>query len=78
MVSEDLVCILRKGWFILHNLSTDACNLLPTWVTLCKWSPQYANIVVDELCAWFTQYNSSCKQVAGDSFMQKLCSVNRL
>ena len=35
-----------------------------------------AYVVVCELCAWFTQYNSSCKQVACDSFRQKLCSVN--
>ena len=27
---------------------------------------------VSELCVWFTQYNSSCKQVAWDSFRQKL------
>jgi hypothetical protein len=26
---------------------------------------------------WFAQYNSSCKQVAWNSFGQKLCSVNR-
>ena len=30
---------------------------------------------VDKLCAWFTQYNSSCKQVASDSFRKKLRKV---
>ena len=30
---------------------------------------------VDKLCAWFAQYNSSCKQVARDSFRQKLRRV---
>jgi hypothetical protein len=29
------------------------------------------------LCAWFSQYNSSCMQIACDSFWQKLASVNR-
>jgi hypothetical protein len=56
---------------------TVACNLLTTWVVLCKSSTQLAYIVVGELYAWFTQYNSSCKQVACDSLRQKLCSVNR-
>jgi hypothetical protein len=31
--------------------------------------------LLDELCAWFTQYNSSCKQVACDSFSRKSCVV---
>ena len=68
------------GRFTLHNfklLKTVACNLLTTWVVLCKSNTQLAYVVVGELCAWFTQYNSSCKQVACDSFRQKLCSVNQ-
>jgi hypothetical protein len=39
--------------------------------------PLDAYFVVGELCAWFTQSNSSCKQVACDSFRQTLCSVNQ-
>jgi hypothetical protein len=53
-----------------------ACNLLTTWVVLCKSSIQLTYVVVDESCAWFTQCNSSCQQGACDSFRRKLCSVN--
>jgi hypothetical protein len=37
-----------------------ACNVLTTWVVLCKSSTRLAYVVVGKLCAWFTQYNSSC------------------
>ena len=42
---------------------------------MCKSSTQLVYVVVSELCAWFTPYNSICKQVACDSFRQKLWSI---
>jgi hypothetical protein len=60
-----------------------------TFVWNCRMQPAYnlncVNpahklvyvVVVENLCAWFTQCNSSCKLVAYDSFRQKLCSINR-
>ena len=45
-----------------YNLSCTALNTQLTYV------------VVSDLCAWFTQYNSSCKQVACDRFRQKWCN----
>ena len=46
-------------------------KLLTTLVVLCKSSTQLgqlARFFKGELCASFTQYNSSCKQVACDNF----------
>jgi hypothetical protein len=65
-----------EGRFTLHyNFCLNLSHT--TWVVLCKSSTRLAYVVVAELCAWFTQYNSSCKQVACDSFKRKLCSVDR-
>ena len=58
----------------IHNFFL-LLKLLTTWAVLCKSSTQLSYDNVGELCAWFTQHNSSCKQVACDSFRQKLCFV---
>jgi hypothetical protein len=44
--------------------------LFTTWVVLCKSHTTHLYDNIDELCAWFTQYNSSCKQVVFDSLGQ--------
>ena len=40
---------------------------------LCCLNQVLGYVVVGELCAWFIQYNSSCKHVARDSFRQRRC-----
>jgi hypothetical protein len=75
-VSSIGMAILRRIYTTQLLPKTVACNLLTTWVVLCKSSTQLAYVVVDELCLWFRRYNLSCKQVACDSFRQKLCSIN--
>jgi hypothetical protein len=48
--------------FIVYTYTTQllpktvTCNLLTTWVVLCKSSTQLAYDNVGKLCAWFRQY----------------------
>jgi hypothetical protein len=44
---------------------------------LYESSTQLAYVVVGKLCAWSTQYNSSCRKDAYDSFNQILCDVRK-
>ena len=69
-------CNQLTTWVVLKSSTVRQIYTYNLSCILCKWSTQVAYIVLSELCAWFTQYNSRCKLVACDSFRQKLCSVN--
>jgi hypothetical protein len=84
LIVPSIVPTVQPNLLLLRSIYTPqlfpktvACKLLTTWIVLCESNTQLAYVVVSELCAWFTQYNSSCKQVACDSFGQKLWSINR-
>jgi hypothetical protein len=53
-----------------------ACNLFATSVVLCKSSMHLGYVVMGGLCAWFTQYNSSCKKVFSNTILFLACGVD--
>jgi hypothetical protein len=73
-----LWCSFKLWWHFCLDLSrSEFCSLGNRSILLRKSTPRLTWQQHRWVVCWFTQYKSSCKQVACDSFRQKMCSLNR-